>query len=214
MAKTPTTTELVPIKEIRGTMILLKDGSVRSIIDVSAINFDLRSSDEQLALIQQFQNFLNSVDFRMQIVIQSRKYDINNYITFVQAATDTLENDMLIVQAGEYMRFVRELSDLANIMIKKFYVVIPIEVTQAQKSTNPLEEFKKMFSKKKKGSASKEMGPSEDELSAWQEQLDQRAGLIISGLTGMGLEAKVIEDPVLTELFTNLYNPEVPSEQQ
>ena len=82
MAEAPTT-KIVPVKDIKEHMVFLKDGSIRAVIDVSAINFELRSSDEQIALTQNFQGFLNGIDFRLQILVQSRKYDIEEYISHV-----------------------------------------------------------------------------------------------------------------------------------
>lgn len=210
MAEAPTTTQIVPLKDIREHMVFLKDGSLRAILDVSATNFELRSSDEQLALIQQFQNFLNSIDFRLQIVVQSRKYDIEQYLVHVQEATDVLTNDMLKIQAEEYIRFVRELSDLANIMKKRFLVIIPVEVFHAKKAKSLLGDLKGMFAKKK-GAQPKEEGPGEEELQAWRMQLAQRADLVTAGLSGMGLKARLLEQQELVELFSSLYNPEVPA---
>lgn len=211
MAEAPTT-QIVPVKDIKEHMVFLKDGSLRAVLDVSAINFELRSSDEQIALTQNFQGFLNGIDFRLQILVQSRKYDIEEYIGYVQEQTNALENDMLKVQAEEYIRYVRELSDLANIMKKRFLVVIPVEVFVAKKAKGVLEELKGMFSKKKGGA--KDAGPSQEQLEAWQVQLSQRADLVTAGLTGMGLKTKLLEEQELVELYTQLFNPEVPSNKR
>lgn len=210
MAKEPTTTQIVPLKDIQEHMVFLKDGSLRAVLDVSAINFELRSSDEQVALTQNFQSFLNGIDFRLQILVQSRKYDIEEYIGHIQEQTNALENDMLKVQAEEYIRYVRELSDLANIMKKRFLVVIPVEVFSTRKAASIFADVKGMFSKKK-GAKKKDEGPSEDELQAWRVQLAQRADLVMAGLSGMGLTARLLEQQDLMDLFTQLYNPEVPN---
>lgn len=210
MAETPSTTQIVPLKDIQEKMVMLKDGGVRSVIDVSAINFELRSTDEQLALIQQFQNFLNSIDFTIQILVHSRKYNIEDYLAKIEEAMTQITNEMLRVQAEEYMRFVRELSDLANIMKKKFYIVIPIEVVHSKKGKSLMEDLKGMFAKKKDTAGSSETGPTEEELQAWGDQLAQRSGLITAGLQGMGLQTKLLEQEELIALFTSLYSPEVP----
>lgn len=210
MPEKPPTTQLVPVKDILEQLILLKDGSVRSVLDVSAINFELRSSDEQMALIQQFQNFLNSIDFPIQILVQSRKYNIEQYLKIIEEAAAALDNAMLAVQAEEYMRFVRELSDLANIMTKKFFVVIPLEVVAQKKSAGIMKDISGMFSRKKKAAAPEDSGPSPEQLRAWKEQLAQRSGLVSAGLQGMGLTSKLLEQQDLLALLTALYNPEVP----
>lgn len=193
-------------------MIFLKNNTIRAVLEVSAINFELRSSDEQIALLQQFQSFLNAIDFEIQIVIQSRKFDIEQYLEVVQEAVTSIENDMLKVQAEEYVRFVRELSDLANIMEKKFYVVVPLEVITKATSKSITADIKGLF-KKKKG-ADVEEKPSPEQLKAWQMQLAQRADLLSSGLAGMGLKSKLLEQDELVKLFSSLYNPEIPATKE
>jgi type IV secretory pathway VirB4 component len=214
MAEAPATTKIVPLKDITEHIIFLKDDSLRSVLEVSAINFELRSTDEQIALIQQFQGFLNSIDFTLQIVMQSRKYNIEEYLSTLRTTAGDLTNEMLKVQAEEYIRFVRELSDLANIMKKKFYVVIPLEVVRGAGKEGLLEGLRGLFSRKKK--ETKESGPTEDELQAWRMQLGQRADLVSAGLASMGLKSRLLEQPELFELFSALYNPVVPAnpEQQ
>lgn len=211
MAQPPSTTDLVPLKDIKDNLIFLTGGALRSILDVSAVNFELRSSEEQVALLQQFQNFLNSVDFNIQIVIQSRSYDIAQYLKVVKTAVEALTNDMLRIQAEEYIRYVEELSSLANIMTKKFYIVIPLEVQTKAQSKGIMETLRETFTKKKPGAVA--AGPTEEELEAWRTQLAQRAELISGGLLGMGLKSKLLEQQELTTLFTALFSPEVPTTQ-
>ena len=121
----PSTQQLVSISEIRDNVVLLKDGSMRSVVEVSAINFELRSEDEQIAIVQNFQKFVNSVDFPLHICISSRRLYIDNYLKLAAEASSELDNELLRIQASEYMKFIKELSSLTNIMSKKFYVVVP-----------------------------------------------------------------------------------------
>lgn len=210
MAPPPSTTDLVPLKDIKDNLVFLKNGTLRSVIDVSAVNFDLRSSEEQIALLQQFQNFLNSVDFPIQIVVHSRRYDIGKYLEVVKTATDALTNDMLRIQGEEYSRYIQELSSLANIMTKKFYIVIPLQIKTQAQSKGIMETLRVTFAKKKAG-PTVTVGPTEEEMLAWRTQLAQRADLISGGLLGMGLKSKLLEQQELVTLFTELYSPEVPS---
>jgi hypothetical protein len=80
MANSKAAQDFVPIKEIRDGVVILKDGSMRSLVMVSSLNFALKSPDEQQAIIMQFQNFLNSLDFSIQISLQSRELDIRPYM--------------------------------------------------------------------------------------------------------------------------------------
>src|SRR3989338_8555110 len=116
---TQSTKQLVEVANIIDHVVLLKNGSLRSIINVSAINFELRSEGEQIAILQNFQRFVNSIDFPLQIVINSRKLNIDEYLKLINESANALTNELLKIQAMEYSKFVGELSDLSNIMSKK-----------------------------------------------------------------------------------------------
>src|SRR3989344_2675274 len=107
------TENLVPISDIREGVVILKNGSIRLVLEISAINFELRSADEQTAILQGFQRFLNSVDFPIQIVVSSRELNISNYIKTVDQIAETTENELLRIQTTEYSRFIKELSSLS-----------------------------------------------------------------------------------------------------
>lgn len=207
-ATTPSTTDLTQIKEMRDGVIILKDGSLRGIIQVSAVNFELRSSDEQSAILQQFSAFLNSIDFPVQMVVHSRRFDISAYLATVQAASEQLTNELLKVQATEYMRFIGELSELANIMSKNFYAVVPLSVVPVSESKGILGGLKDIF---KKAPAQQTLTP--EQLATYRIQLQQRADLVIGGLSGMGLTGHMLNQEELTTLFNALYNPVIPASQ-
>jgi type IV secretory pathway VirB4 component len=207
----PSTTDLVQIKHITDGIIVLKDGSLRAIVEVSAINFELRSSDEQAAILQQFQGFLNSIDFPIQMVIHSRKFDITTYLSNVTQASESLTNELLKVQAQEYMRFVQELSELANIMSKRFYVALPFQVAALPTKQGIVSGITGMFSKKKTPA---DQGIPAEQLANYKIQLQQRADLIAAGLSGMGLKGRLLEQEELLTLFRELYSPVVPTTQK
>lgn len=207
----PSTTELVPIADIGSGIMTLKDGTLRAIVRISAINFDLRSTDEQNAIIQQFQGFLNSLDFPFQVVIQSRRFDVSGYIALVQAAAEKQTNELLKVQANEYARFVGELSELANIMSKQFYVILPFTV-QLPKEQKQSGGFLQSLLGKKKAPAASSLPP--EQLAIAKTQMMQRADLIIGGLSGMGLKGAVLTDEELKTLLRDLYNPNLPEPEK
>lgn len=207
---TPSTTDALQVKDIQNGVVLLKDGSVRGIVQIDAINFELRSSEEQAAIIEQFQGFLNAIDFPVQAVVQSRKYNVETYLTGIQASAAQLTNDLLKLQAEEYVRFVRELSELSNIMSKHFYVVIPLQATTTATSDGGmLSGITGLFKKKP---AATGPGLPEQEVQTYKLQLQQRADLVLGGLSGMGLKGKMLEQDDLVALFTDLYNPTVSSQ--
>lgn len=209
-SKAPSTTDLVQLKQITDGVIVLKDGSLRAIVEVSAINFELRSTEEQAAILQQFQAFVNSIDFPIEMLVHSRKFDITSYLAVVEQASSVLTNELLKVQAQEYMRFVKELSELANIMSKKFYVALPFQIVIESKKKGMLSGITGMFSKKK--TAEQEVTP--EQLATYKVQLQQRADLVSSGLSGMGLKGHMMTQEELLALFTDLYNPTVPAAQK
>src|SRR3990167_4774944 len=119
------TQDFVPISEVRDGIVVLKDGGLRAILLASSINFALKSEDEQTAFIVQFQNFLNSLDFTVQILIQSRMLDIRPYVATLEAAYKQQLDDLMRVQIREYIEFVKSFTEAANIMTKNFFVIVP-----------------------------------------------------------------------------------------
>jgi len=198
------TKDFVQVADIRDTAVILKDGSLRSIVEVGSMNFELKSTDEQIAIIQYFQNFLNSIDFPIQILVSSRKLDINPYLKSLEELTANLKNELLKIQAAEYTRFIKGLTELANIMAKKFYVVVsfyPMEVLAPTKK-GFLGAFKSVISPSK---FIKTL--SDEELENYKIQLNQRIGVIIEGLSGLGIETRILAGDELKNLFYSYYNP-------
>ena len=127
MAITPkgATQQFVPVKEIRNGIIILKDGGYRGVLICSSINFGLKSADEQHAITLGFQNFLNTLDFSIQIVVNSRRMDLRPYLALLQEKSAEQKTELMRIQLHEYIEFVRSFTDQANIMTKSFYVIVP-----------------------------------------------------------------------------------------
>src|SRR3989344_3473088 len=196
------TQNLVSIQEIRDSVLILKDGSMRSIIEVSAINFELRSEDEQIAITQNFQKFINSIDFSLQICIISRRLYIDDYLKLANEAMGQLDNELLRIQASEYMKFIKELSALTNIMSKKFYIVVPFYIFEAPTKTGLFTSIKSAF-----GATTSTQEISEEKFELYRNQLMQRAELVFGGLVGLGLRTRLLERDELVNTFYDLYNP-------
>ena len=124
-AGTRASQDFVPVKEIRDGVIITNDGSLRMVLIASSINLALKSTEEQESVILQFQNFLNSLDFSVQIFIQSRRYDIRPYMATLEEREGVQLNDLLRIQTREYINFIKTLSERTNIMSKTFFVVVP-----------------------------------------------------------------------------------------
>src|SRR3954469_8389372 len=119
------TQDFVPVAEVRDGIVVLKYWTLRAILLASSINFALKSEDEQTAFIVQFQNFLNSLDFTVQILIQSRQLDIRPYVATLEVAYKQQLDDLMRIQIREYIEFVKSFTEAANIMTKNFFVVVP-----------------------------------------------------------------------------------------
>ncbi|MDO8495555.1 MAG: hypothetical protein Q7S32_03490 [bacterium] len=200
------TKQFVDIHDIKEDVIILKNGSLRMIVEVGSINFDLKSSDEQIAIVDGFKNFLNSLDFPLQIVIHSRKLNIEDYLSRTSQTVENIGNELLRIQGVEYVKFVRGLVELSNVMSKRFYVVIPfyiLETTESKKSV--WESIKLTF-----GSSKNKVALLQDkEFEIYKAQIQQRAELIFDGLQGMGIGARFLTTEELVNMFSKLYNPDL-----
>lgn len=202
MATPPTksTQEFVPIQEVRDGIVVLKDGSMRAIILASSLNFALKSQDEQNSIIFQFQNFLNSLDFSVQMFIQSRKLDIRPYTTLLEERYKEQVNDLMKVQTREYIEFIKTFVENTNIMSKSFFVVIPYTPPLIGAGETAMSKF---FGKKK---APTTVGNTE----AFEEnrgQLEQRVSVVEQGLVRCGIRIAHLGTEEVVELFYKIFNP-------
>lgn len=198
-----TTQEFVPIKEIRQGIVVLKDGSMRAIVMASSLNFALKSADEQQSILMQFQNFLNSLDFSVQIFIQSRRLDIRPYIALLENRLKEQMTDLLKIQTREYIEFVRNFTENSNIMTKTFFVVVPYSPAILNKNNVP--GVADVFGGKKGGSES-----AEQKLAQFEEhrsQLEQRVGVVTQGLARSGIRSVELGTEEIVELFYKIFNP-------
>jgi type IV secretory pathway VirB4 component len=195
-----TTQDFVPIKEIRQGVIVLKDDSLRGIVMASSLNFALKSADEQQSIILQFQNFLNSLDFSVQIFIQSRKLDIRPYIALLENRLKEQIGDLLKIQTREYIQFIKSFTETSNIMTKTFFVVIPY--SPAALTSGGVAD---VFGKKKTAqeSAEKRIEQFEEHRS----QLEQRVGVVTQGLVRCGIRTVELGTEEIVELFYKIFNP-------
>ena len=199
---TQSTKELVSIADIKDSIVLLKNGSLRAVIEVSAVNFELRSEEEQTGILQNFQRFLNSIDFPLQMIVNSRQLNMDEYLKTVDTVAESATNELLKIQATEYSKFVKELLELSNIMTKHFYVVLPFYVYETPSKTGFLESLKGVF-----GSARTVQQIKPEQLETYRTQLMQRSELILDGLIGVDLKARLMEGQELNNLYYSLYNP-------
>ncbi len=204
---TPSTQKYLDVAEFRNNTVIMKDGTLRAVILVSSINYFLKSDDEQNAIIQSYMQLLNAFDFPIQIVVQSRAFDISKYLENLSKKERDQTNDLLRLQISDYRQFVGELVQMGQIMDKKFFIVIPYD---------PVADMKRGFFKQMGAlfSGGGDIKLKHEQFEKRKHFLDQRISNVIGGLSGMGLNSVLLETQGLIELFYNLYNPETSPQEK
>lgn len=193
------TQSFVPVKEVRDGVIILKDGSYRAILMASSINFALKSEDEQTGFILQFQNFLNSLDFSVQMFIQSRMLDIRPYLATLEERFKEQLDDLMRTQIREYIEFVRSFTETANIMTKNFFIVVPYAPSAAAVAGGLASKLP--WGNKKQ--AAEENKTFEEHVT----QLEQRIAVVQQGLVRTGVRTVQLGTEESIELLYKMFNP-------
>lgn len=198
----PATQRHLDIAEIREDTVIMKDGTLRAALLVASINFALKSEEEQDAIIAQYISFMNSLDFPLQIVIQSRRLNIEGYLNRLKEAQRQQKNELLKLQIADYRAFVEELVDIGDIMQKQFFVVVPY---------NPLSDKRKNFWSR----MTEVLNPaaavklSDKRFQERKGDLVLRVEAITNNLASMGLKSVQLDTQGLIELYYRAYNPEL-----
>lgn len=196
----------LPLAEIKRDCLVLKDGSLRAVLLASSINFALKSTQEQEAVIQGYIQFLNALDFPLQIVIQSRPFNITPYLENLKKLRLQQRNELLRAQMADYIDFVSELVELGQIMNRRFYVVVPY---------NPLGDKKRGFFHRLSDlfSAPSKIIFREQKFQKYRQLLYQRVDQVISNLSSLSIRAVPLDTQSLIELCYNTYNPQISANQ-
>lgn len=200
-SRLPSTQRFLDILEIRDDIVALKDGSLRAVLIVSSINFALKSEDEQNAVIVGYTQFLNSLEFPIQIVIQSRQLNIDAYLAKLAQLEKAQTNELLRAQTADYRQYVAELVEIADIMSKRFYVVVPY----APKTDRPKRFFLRLT---EAFSPTTTIHLRQKQFEQFRLELMKRVDAVVEGLASSGLKAAVLDTQSLIELYYNTYNPE------
>ncbi len=198
--QTKTTQEFVPIQEIRDGIVVLKNGSMRSIILASSLNFALKSSDEQGAIISQFQNFLNSLDFSVQIFIQSKRLDIRPYIALLEGRYKEQVTELMKIQTREYIEFIKTFVENSSIMTKSFFIVIPYMPVTFTAGKNPLTNLMN-------GNKNENKTIANEMFEEYRSQLEQRVSVVEQGLVRCGIRVAELGTEEVVELYYKIFNP-------
>lgn len=199
---TAATQKYLDVAEVKEDVIVLKSGAMRAVLAVSAINFDLKSTEEQEAIVSQYQNFLNSIDFPLQILISSRKLDLENYLEYLTQNEKKQSNELLRFQISEYKNFIGQLVSASNIMDKNFYIIVPF---------SPIENKNDGFFSNIGGliNPQKNILEKRENFETYKSQLFQRVDHITAALSGIGLRIVPLQTQEIIELLFSAYNPSV-----
>ncbi|HEV8677713.1 MAG TPA: hypothetical protein VN701_02690 [Candidatus Paceibacterota bacterium] len=199
--KAQATQEFVPIKEVRDGTIVLKDGSLRALLMASSINLALKSQDEQAAIIAQFQNFLNSLEFTAQFFVESRSLDIRPYIGLLEDRYAAELDDLMKIQIREYIAFIKDFTERANIMTKNFFIVVPYD--PALIARGGAGALSSLIPSGKGDSAPL----TNEQFEQYRTQLEQRMSVVEQGLVRTGVRVVKLGTEEVIELFYKLFNP-------
>lgn len=192
------TQDFVPIKEVRDGIVVLKDGSMRAILMTSSINFALKGEDEQIAILGQFQSFLNSLEFTIQIYIQSRDLDIRPYVAKLEELYKTQTTDLMRIQTREYIEFIKTFVEGTAIMSKRFFIVVPYTPSIVSSKKGGLLGF---------GGAKKTRVDAITQFEENRSQIEQRVSVVEQGLGATGVRIVNLGTEEIIELFYKIFNP-------
>ncbi len=197
------TQRFVPIRDIKDGVIIKRDGEMLMVLLASSVNFALKSVDEQKAILLQFQSFLNTLDFTLQIYVQSRKLNIEPYLALLSSMEDKQDNDLMKIQLQEYMQFIRAFTNDVDVMSKSFFVVVPYSPARLNLQKNVTNLFG--------GSSPSATLTDDQQFEEHRLQLEQRVAMIEQGLGSVGVRTMKLQKDELVELYYHLYNPGDPT---
>lgn len=201
--KAQATQDFVPIKEVRDGIVILKDGSLRALLMASSINLALKSQDEQQAIIGQFQNFLNSLEFPVQFFIESRDLDIRPYIALLEERYVAELDDLMKIQIREYITFIKDFTERANIMAKNFFIIVPYDPALIARGGGITGTISTLLPTGKGGSSSL----TDEQFEQYRSQLEQRISVVEQGLVRTSVRVVKLGTEEVIELFYKLFNP-------
>lgn len=208
------TQRYLPFSEIRENMMIMKDGSARMVLKVHALNFNLKSQEEQDAILIGYQRFLNSLNFPIQIIIRSLRVDIESYINKLKNLALKQENSLLQEQTYKYIDFLMTLIDIAQIMKKEFYIIVPFdeEANESVRSTGMVGLFQSFWKAISQTQSVADIRANRSKASRLYKGVSERTATIKMSLENIGLRAEELPKDELIKLLYNYYNPRVSAE--
>lgn len=206
-AKNPNSTQsTLQLSEVRDNMVVMIDGTFRAVVACKSINFDLMSDREREGVEYSYQNFLNSLNFPIQILVRSQRVDIGPYLTQLIDIRRSQDNMLLGVLMDDYIGFIDALAQEANIMDKSFYIVIPYY--PLGDGANLVEQSKGFFGKLFGKQANNVTRIDSATYQKAKDEIKNRIDVVQSGLFQLGVQSIQLDTKSLGELYYNFYNPD------
>jgi len=189
----------------------MNDGTFRAVIMCQSINFDLMSPEEQEAIEYSYQGFLNSLYFDIQVFVRSQHVDLRPYLQKMDKIRSQHDNMLLALLMEDYIQFMDAVSHQANIMDKKFYIIIDFHTTM---STQKAVESSKGFLSTIMGKKEQHVVVNEADLVAAKTELKNRIQTVMSGLQQCQVNSAPLNTEELIELYYDAYNPDTATRQR
>ncbi len=207
VSKNPNSTQnTLQLSEIRDSMVIMNDGTYRAVVACKSINFDLMSDREREGVEYSYQNFLNSLNFPVQILVRSQRVDIGPYIEKLISIRRSQDNMLLGKLMDDYINFIDILAQEANIMEKSFYIVVPY-FPQGD-AANLIEQGKGFFGKLFAQPQNKVTKIDTATYTKAKDEMKRRVDTVTAGLFQMGVQSVQLDTRALGELYYNYYNPD------
>lgn len=203
------TQRFLPIAEIRNDTAVLKDGGMRAVLEVEALNYNLKSETEQKAIIAGYESFVNTLAFPVQIIVRSTQVNIDPYIDQIRSRAKVIDTELLREQAEAYAFFLEKIVEVADIMQKRFFVVVPLDTTEKKKGTLA-QFFEWLGLDDTAGKATQRYREFKEKYT----KLKDRVTTVESALGNIGLSTKRLTTQELIELYYQVYNPRTAQEQK
>ena len=199
----------LPFSQIRENVMIMKDGSARVVMRCSTVNFLLKSSEEQDSIIISFQRFLNAIDFPVQIMVRSTKLDIDGYLWNLKEKAIAQKNSLLQNQTYEYIEYLKKLVEVAQIMRKEFYIVVPFDSKEdtSVKDDSILGPFKSFWASINSGNDVLKVRAQIKDFSNIKKGLVWRTNSVKTSLENIWIRATELNKKELIKLATDYYNP-------
>jgi len=200
----------LPIAEIRQDCVVLKNGGLRAIVSVGSMNFNLKSEQEQMAILQGYQGFLNTIEFPLQMVVRSMRLNVDTYLASMREKASKHENPLLKENTLEYCTFIERLIESSDIMQKRFYAIVPMDLPGQAKATF-MQKYMQWLSP---GDSKAKAAARLQQFAGLARRLGDRVSLVQSGLENVGLSVHRLTTSELIELFYQIYNPDTSQAQK